>query len=118
MNVLSKRIRRSLSACLLLATSLAAPKEAMAAPKPVLTFAAYGDIPYLIKLPDGRTDDEVLTKEIAPALRQREDIPFIIHLGDLSRPEYACSDEWLQQTNNFWKQKLVKPVFYTPGDND
>jgi hypothetical protein len=86
--------------------------------KPLMTFAAYGDIPYLIKLPDGRTDNEVLTTEIAPALRQRNDIPFIIHLGDLSRPENACSDEWLQQTNNFWKQKLVKPVFYTPGDNE
>ena len=118
MNVRGMRVRSSLSALLLLAISLAAPKAAMASPKPVLTFAAYGDIPYLIKLPDGRRDDEVLTKEIAPALRQRDDIPFIIHLGDLSRPEYACSDEWLQQTNNFWKQKLVKPVFYTPGDND
>ena len=118
MNIRGMRVRSSLSALLLLAISLAAPKAAMASPKPVLTFAAYGDIPYLIKLPDGRRDDEVLTKEIAPALRQRDDIPFIIHLGDLSKPEYACSDEWLQQTNNFWKQKLVKPVFYTPGDND
>lgn len=86
--------------------------------KPLLTFAAYGDIPYRIKLPDGRMDDEVLVKEIAPALRQRADIPFVIHLGDLSRPDYACSDEWLRQTNAFWKRELVKPVFYTPGDNE
>ena len=85
---------------------------------PVMSFAAYGDMPYLIKLPDGRTDDQVLTEQIAPALRQREDIPFVIHLGDLSRPETACSDDWLRQTQTFWERELVKPVFYTPGDND
>ena len=86
--------------------------------QPVLTFAAYGDIPYMITLPNGRTDDQVLKEEIAPALRQREDIPFVIHLGDLSRPEYSCTDEWLRKTDAFWKQEIIKPVFYTPGDND
>jgi hypothetical protein len=72
----------------------------------------------MIKLPNGRTDDQVLTEEIAPALRQRDDIPFVIHLGDLSRPEYACTDDWLRRTQTFWNDQLVKPVFYTPGDND
>ncbi|MFZ4639511.1 MAG: hypothetical protein ACOYMP_03770 [Nodosilinea sp.] len=85
---------------------------------PVMSFAAYGDIPYLIKLPNGRTDDQVLTEDIAPALRRREDIPFVIHLGDLSRPETACSDDWLRQSQTFWQREVVKPVFYTPGDND
>ncbi len=85
---------------------------------PVMSFAAYGDMPYLIKLPNGRTDDQVLTEDIAPALRRREDIPFVIHLGDLSRPETACSDNWLRQSQTFWQRELVKPVFYTPGDND
>lgn len=85
---------------------------------PLMTFAAYGDIPYLINLPNGRTDYQVLTEDIAPALRRRDDIPFVIHLGDLSRPETACSDDWLRQTQTFWQEELVKPVFYTPGDND
>lgn len=85
---------------------------------PVMSFAAYGDMPYLIKLPNGRTDDQVLTEDIAPALRRRDDIPFVIHLGDLSRPETACSDNWLRQSQTFWQRELVKPVFYTPGDND
>ena len=42
----------------------------------------------------------------------------MIHLGDLSRPETACSDNWLRQSPTFWQRELVKPVFYTPGDND
>ena len=84
----------------------------------LLTFAAYGDIPYEIKLPNGRTDDQVLFEDIAPALRQRQDIPFIINLGDLGRPESTCNDGWLRKTKVFWETKLVKPVFYTPGDND
>jgi hypothetical protein len=86
--------------------------------KALITFAAYGDMPYEIKLPNGRTDDQVLFEDIAPALRRRIDIPFIINLGDLGRPESSCNDDWLRKTQVFWEQKLVKPVFYTPGDND
>jgi hypothetical protein len=86
--------------------------------KAQITFAAYGDIPYEIRLPNGRTDDQVLYEDIAPALRERIDIPFIINLGDLGRPERSCNDDWLHKTQLFWERKLVKPVFYTPGDND
>lgn len=107
------------------ATMAATPERQEASPEtnrdaapPLMTFAAFGDVPYLIKLPNGRTDEQVLTDEIAPTLRKRDDIPFVIHLGDLSRPEYSCSDAWLLKTKRFWEQKLVKPVFYTPGDND
>lgn len=92
--------------------------SATLAPVPALTFAAYGDIPYLIKLPNGRMDDQVLHEEIAPAIRRRDDIPFVIHLGDLSRPETACFDAWLRHSKAFWRNEIVKPVFFTPGDND
>jgi len=85
---------------------------------PALTFAAYGDIPYLVKLPNGRMDDQILHEEIAPALRRRDDIHFVIHLGDLSRPETACFDSWLRHSQAFWDNEIVKPVFFTPGDND
>jgi hypothetical protein len=81
-------------------------------------FAAYGDIPYMIKLPDGRTDEQVLIEDIAPQLRENDDIPFVIHLGDLGRPQYACDDAWLEKSKKFWEDEIVKPVFYTPGDND
>ena len=85
---------------------------------PAFAFAAYGDMPYRVIAPDGRTDEQVLIQSIAPKIRLREDIPFVIHLGDLGRPEYACTDSWLEQTKAFWENDLVKPVFYTPGDND
>jgi len=95
-----------------------APDAPRASSQPLMSFAAYGDIPYEIKLPNGRTDDQVLVEDIAPALRRREDIPFVINLGDLGRPESTCHDGWLRKTKVFWETKIVKPVFYTPGDND
>ena len=87
-------------------------------PLKTVTFAAYGDIPYMVKLPDGRTDEQVLIQDLAPKMRQDESIPFVIHLGDLGRPQDACSDAWLEKTKTFWQNEVVKPVFYTPGDND
>ena len=83
-----------------------------------VTFAAYGDIPYMVKLPDGRTDEDVLIQDLAPKMRQNDQIQFVIHLGDLGRPQETCSDAWLEKTKTFWKNEIVKPVFYTPGDND
>ena len=56
------------------------------------TFIVYGDLPYMITLADVRTDEEVLFEEIIPAINKHEEVPFVIHVGDLSRPEYSCSD--------------------------
>ncbi|EAZ88431.1 hypothetical protein CY0110_22971 [Crocosphaera chwakensis CCY0110] len=82
------------------------------------TFVAYGDMPYRVTLSDGRTDEAVLKEDIVPAIQQREDIPFVIHVGDLSRPEYACNDEFLYEVKDLWENEIQKPVFYTPGDNE
>jgi hypothetical protein len=82
------------------------------------TFIVYGDLPYMIITADGRSDKEVLIEDILPAINQREDVPFVIHLGDLSRPEYACNDEFLYSVKDFWENDITKPVFYTPGDNE
>lgn len=83
-----------------------------------VAFVALGDIPYLVKQKDGRTDDDVLKDDIAPLIRQRQDIPFVIHYGDIGREKDACADVWLERTRQFWATELVKPVFYTPGDNE
>ncbi|WP_353930895.1 hypothetical protein WJM97_21975 [Okeanomitos corallinicola TIOX110] len=91
--------------------------ETLSSKAPV-TFAAYGDIPYMVKLADGRTDEQVLREDIAPKIRENDHIPFVFHLGDLGRPQDACSDAWLEKNQKFWKDEIVKPVFYTPGDND
>ncbi len=82
------------------------------------TFIVYGDLPYMITLPDGRTDEQVLMEDILPAIKQQDDVPFVIHVGDLSRPEYACNDHFLDKVKEFWENDIAKPVFYTPGDND
>jgi hypothetical protein len=81
-------------------------------------FVAYGDMPYGVTMPDGRSDAQVLTEDIAPEIRRREDLPFVIHAGDLGRPEDVCNDASLQEHKAFWATELRKPVFYTPGDND
>ena len=81
-------------------------------------FAAYGDMPYGVLMPDGRSDTQVLVEDIAPEIRRREDLPFVIHLGDLGRPQDACTDAQLEKFKEFWATELRKPVFYTPGDND
>ena len=83
-----------------------------------LQFVAYGDMPYGAKMPDGRSDAQVLAEDIAPEIRRREDLPFVIHVGDLGRPEDVCNDASLQEHQAFWATELRKPVFYTPGDND
>lgn len=77
-----------------------------------VTFAAYGDMPY------SKLEEQVLEQDIAPRIRNGADIPFVIHVGDVGRPEYDCNDEWLEKTRRFFEHDLVKPVFYTPGDNE
>lgn len=74
-----------------------------------LTFLAYGDMPY------GLFDRWVMdgwAENVAA-----DDSRFVINVGDLGRPEVACSDDWLLFTRKYWT-KFNKPVFYTPGDND
>lgn len=83
-----------------------------------LQFVAFGDIPYEAVAPDGRTDTEILKREIAPRVRRNPAIEFVIHYGDSGRPEFACNDAWLRGQRAFWKHNLKRTVFFTPGDND
>ena len=75
-------------------------------------FVVYGDMPY------GSSEEQVLAEDIAPKIRDREDLPFVIHVGDLGRPEKVCADAKLEEIKAFWATELRKPVFYTPGDNE
>ena len=81
-------------------------------------FVTYGDMPYGVTMPDGRSDAQVLADDIAPEIRRREDLPFVIHVGDLGRPEDVCTDVQLESSKRFWATAWRQPVFYTPGDND
>jgi hypothetical protein len=84
-------------------------------------FIVYGDLPYSmagkpVLLTDGRSDQEVFNEDIRPAIRDHK-ASFVIHAGDLGRPETSCSDEDLIRHLGYW-QGFGKPVFYTIGDND
>jgi hypothetical protein len=95
-----------------------APKHVVPTAERPFQFAAYGDMPYGATMPDGRSDAQVLAEDIASEIRRRENLPFIIHLGDLGRPQDVCTDAKLEEHKAFWATALVKPVFYTPGDNE
>ena len=86
-----------------------------------IEFIVYGDMPYSmagkpVMLTDGRSDQEVFDQDIRPAIRDRA-AAFVIHTGDLGRPESSCSDDDLKRHLGYW-QGFGKPVFYTIGDND
>ncbi|MCF5710713.1 hypothetical protein GIV19_26105 [Pseudomonas syringae] len=79
-------------------------------------FAAYGDMPY------SDVDAKKLEETILPGLAKKQDVPFVIHLGDAGRPgdpKYNACDHYFRiKTVESWYNILKKPVFFTPGDND
>lgn len=77
-----------------------------------LRFAAYGDMPY------NAAEQALLSGPAAERIRSDARIGFVISLGDLGRPEDACSDQWQEQQRQLWQSGFGKPVFHTPGDND
>lgn len=86
-----------------------------------LQFIAYGDLPYSmegqpISVSDGRSDQQVFDQDIRPTIHDHP-APFVIHVGDLGRPETSCGDDDLRRHLGYW-QGFGKPVFYTIGDND
>ena len=86
-----------------------------------IQFLVYGDLPYSmdgkpVLLTDGRSDQQVFDRDLRPMMRDHA-AAFIIHVGDLGRPETSCSDADLKRHLGYW-QDFRKPVFYTIGDND
>ena len=93
----------------------------VASPAAALSFLVFGDMPYGAPWPEGgryKTDFDFLKTVLAPAVRDDPTVDFVINYGDIGRPEYACSDDWLRGQQTFWRDEIGKPVFYTPGDND
>jgi hypothetical protein len=86
-----------------------------------IQFLVYGDLPYSmdgkpVLLTDGRSDQQVFDRDLRPMIHDHP-APFVIHLGDLGRPETSCGDDDLKRHLGYW-QGFGKPVFYTIGDND
>ncbi len=104
---------------IILLLTLAAPSRAAFDP---LAFIIYGDLPYSMEgkpvlVTDGRSDQQVFDQDIRPAIHDRAGVDFVIHIGDLGRPETSCADADVTRNLGIWQQ-FGKPVFYTIGDNE
>jgi hypothetical protein len=90
------------------AAMLLAPAPALSQ-SPLLTFGLIGDLSY-------RPAEEPLLQNVLDDLN-RNALAFVVHVGDLSSPARACTDEVvalrLAQFN-----ASVHPLVYTPGDNE
>src|SRR5262245_41440073 len=73
------------------------------------TFGALGDLPY-------SADEE----ERFPALiadMNREELAFVVHVGDFKRATETCSDEIFLQRRE-WFEQSRHPFIFVPGDNE
>lgn len=93
-----------LIAGLALAWTLAAPGAAAE-----FTFAAFGDTPY-------NAEEEA---QLVPLIAElnRNDLAFVIHIGDFKSGWSDCSDA-LYRERREWFALSHHPFIYTPGDND
>lgn len=73
------------------------------------TFAAFGDTPY------SREEEARLPGLIAEM--NREDLAFVVHVGDFKEARARCSDELFLQRRD-WFDLFHHPFVFVPGDND
>lgn len=74
------------------------------------SFALIGDLGYV-------PAEEPLVVNLLADLAKHPELAFVVHVGDLSTPRYACTNEHqdlrLKQFNS-----LPQPLIFTPGDNE
>lgn len=73
------------------------------------TFAAFGDTPY--------TEEESERLPDLIAEMNREDLAFVVHVGDFKAASERCSDAVFLQRRE-WFDLFHHPFVYVPGDND
>jgi hypothetical protein len=73
------------------------------------TFAAFGDTPYT-------TDEEERFPGLMAELN-REDLEFVVHVGDFKAAWMRCSDELFLQRRE-WFDLSRHPFVFVPGDNE
>ena len=74
-----------------------------------LSFALIGDTPY--------NPMEAYALDAMIEQMNREDLAFVIHVGDITSGRGPCSDEWLQARKRQFG-KFRHPFVIVPGDND
>ena len=95
---------RAISFGAMLVTSTPALSQA-----PVLTFGLIGDLGY-------RPAEEPLLQNVLDDLNKNM-LAFVVHVGDLSSPTYACTDDVVARRFAQFNAS-AHPFIYTPGDND
>src|SRR5262249_52621812 len=95
---------RAISFGAMLVTSTPALSQA-----PVLTFGLIGDLGY-------RPAEEPLLQNVLDDLNKNM-LAFVVHVGDLSSPAYACTDDVVARRLTQFSAS-AHPFIYTPGDNE
>jgi predicted phosphodiesterase len=101
---------RSLLALLALAGCTAhIPPPLPSAFHPRISFALIGDTPY--------NEGEAVALDTMIDQMNREDLAFVIHVGDITGGRGPCSDEWFEARKRQFERSR-HPFVIVPGDND
>lgn len=92
-----------------IAVILAGAASAAGGTGTLFTFAVFGDTPY-------NEEEEARLPDFIGELN-REDLAFVVHVGDLKGAASACTDE-LYHERRRWFGLSHHPFAYLPGDND
>ena len=95
---------RAISVGAMLVVSTSALSQA-----PALTFGLIGDLGY-------RPAEEPLLQNVLDDLNNNA-LAFVVHVGDLSSPPYACTDDLVARRFAQFSAS-AHPFIYTPGDNE
>jgi len=98
----------SLATVLGLAVWAIAPTQTQA--QTSTTFALIGDLGY-------RPTEEPLLQNVLDDINKTPSLAFVVHVGDLSSPAFACRTEFLSKRLAQFNAS-AHPFIYTPGDND
>ena len=100
------------SACLVLVAVLltGCASSVSSASAQRVTFGLIGDVGYL-------PEEEPGVENLMADLNRDTGLAFVVHVGDLSSPRYACTDEMLARRLAQFRAS-AHPLVFTPGDND
>lgn len=96
-------------AAILLLAALLAVAPARAAESHAIRFAVIGDAPYNVL-------EEILFRNMLESL-DREELAFIVHVGDIKGGSSPCLDELYRERRELLDASR-HPVVFVPGDND
>jgi len=103
-------VTRSLLALLALAGCTAhIPPPLPSAFHPPISFALIGDTPY--------NEGEAAALDAMIGQMNREDLAFVIHVGDITGGKGPCSDDWFEARKRQFERSR-HPFVVIPGDND